>query len=150
MRNHAIHRAQEANDHDAAPKRNNRTRRHDFSAEPERPLLAGAHPRFPLLRAPDQRDVAQRREDISQRARARGADELEHDAEIARDERHERGGAAERGGEDQVAPPGKALVGEIEIRHDFAAHEAFERERRDHVQAEAEASDADHKRVRCW
>lgn len=41
----------------------------------------------------------------------------------------------------------EGLVGEPESDHDVAADEALERERRDHVEAEAEAGDVDHEVV---
>ena len=36
------------------------------------------------------------------------------------------------------------LAGEVVLGHDFAAHEALERQSRDHVQAKAQARNVDH------
>lgn len=92
-------------------------------------------------------DVAQRRQNVCQRTRTRSSHELEHDAQIAGDERHAHGGENQRGREDQVAIGVEVFGGKVVFCHDFSADEAFQWKCGEHVQAKAESSDVDHEVV---
>jgi len=89
-------------------------------------------------------DEAKRRQNVRQRTRARRTDEFEHNADVARDQRQCHRRHDQRRGEDEVAVGIVRLAGEVILGHDFAADEALQRQRGDHVQPEAEARDVDH------
>lgn len=122
------------------PHRLQQTNGHDNATENDTHVRSVRLPGPPLR----QFDIAKRRENISQRARARSADELEHDADVACNEGERHGGYDEGSGEDQMAVWVVRLAGEVVFCHDLATDEAFQRESCDHVEAETETGDVDH------
>lgn len=115
----------EANAHDDAAKR------HDSTGKPRLPAPRGKP------------HVAQRRQNVRQRARARRANELKHGAQVAREQRERRGADDQAGGEDDVAVRVEGLAGEVVLCHDLAADKRLEGQRGQHVEAEAEARNVD-------
>ena len=89
-------------------------------------------------------EVAHAGEEEGECGGAEAAGDLEHDSEVAREERDDHGGDDERGGEDDVAPALVLAAEEVGLE-DLAADEALEGERGKHVEAEAEARDVDHR-----
>ena len=91
--------------------------------------------RHPSLPRPPFRQFhkTKRRENVRQRARRGGADELENDAQIAGDERGRHGGEDERGGENEVSIRIVRFAWEVVLGHDLATDEALEGKSRDHV-----------------
>ncbi len=90
-----------------------------------------------------QPEVAERRQDVGQGARARGADQLKHRAQIAGDEADADRAQHQRRGEDEVAVRLVGLLREPVVVHHLPAHEALEGQGSEHVEAEAEARDVD-------
>jgi len=101
--------------------------------------------RSKCLPAPDaQLDVAERWQDVSQSACARGADELKDGSQVAGKQRQAHSRNDERGAEDEVALRVEGFIGEVVVRHHLSADEGLEWQSRQHVESKAEPSDVDH------
>ena len=105
------------------------TNQHNYAPKTNTPIRCSRLPRPSL----SQFHKTQRRQDIRERTRGRGAHELENDAQVAGEQGGRHGGHDERGGEDEVPVGVVGFVGEVVGSHYFAADEAFEGEGGDHV-----------------
>ena len=82
-------------------------------------------------------DVTKRWKNICERARAGGTNQLKNGSKIAGEQRHAHSRNNQGGGEDQVTIWIPSLIREPVVFHHFTTHESLQRERSQHVQAEA-------------
>ena len=101
-----------------------------------------------LPRSAGKLHIAQRREDIGQRAGTGGTNELEHRAQVAGDQTNTH--RAEDQGRREYQVPGKVerFSREVIGLHDLPANKRLQREGGEHVQSETETCDVHHHVVR--
>ena len=137
-----------ADDHNGNAKRNRRVRGQNLPPRATRSSSILTRTAMVV----EELDIAGRRDDIRHSTCAGRAHQFEHDPQVLGDQTHGDRGAHRRRGDPEMPLPRRRLCAVVlrpeVVQRDFAADEAFERERGQHVQPEAETRDVYHGVVR--